>query len=735
MGWSLKATLCNCDRVETIGLMDMEPPTYCAKQPEEENNKTSQYQFFVAKESHGEWKGYACWAWIHEKTIDGYFFGAFDTKEKVAATPVTQDECWKMANFLDCAGNKMISEGDISYFKAYAEGKGEWMQTKIFTMKQCEVRTITLSKDCPTCPVVSAFGPLTNDSSLSFVVHHQVSIVWKPPRIFEEKPCNLKQVHTGNGRVAAIDEQSIRLTDTSGQLDYIFQRQAVEICNQTMHKLMNIESGFIRLENDYFQSWTTLRNAVTKTCLTRDLLSLEPCTQSEDQRFTIDGKGILHAALKLSCFTVVEAILSDRKLNLPAQGDACNLTAQPPPIRYDYKAKTLSDGTWCIDIRKEGTANRKTIARCSNATSQKWITTNIPVRQPSHHIEEEEDKEALLLQHHQFLEDLNVERENQLEKEVKEIYCNSMVTRKHLTMLLASSNGLAAARVNKFPQCHRLKQNGDNLIVQKCKPENVTIGAIQTTCGSEPVFVNRTVGMDGFSIHPFEPCFHKGNVIPIAGKSYSWNGTEWEEVQPTFHLGAMRLVHKFKEVVDIESKYLAHHHQAFNSREIEQINILNDLASQVQRTNAESLSSIIMHRQSQSNFWDLSSWATSLKTTFKTVIIIAIVAVIGVAWHCCRKNRTVPKMWGIISKPETGNAVRRSAARHFRNNRSKEWESSLQQTPDDREGWDPEMYQAVFGPNPVRDPLPEWLVERVRRMVPPPDWPEVQPAGHNKQEH
>jgi hypothetical protein len=55
--------------------------------------------------------------------------------------------------------------------------------------------------------------------------------------------------------------------------------------------------------------------------------------------------------------------------------------------------------------------------------------------------------------------------------------------------------------------CHRLKPLGDNFLVKKCEAINITIGAKQTAWGFEPYYQNKTIGRDGFSLHPFSEGF------------------------------------------------------------------------------------------------------------------------------------------------------------------------------------------------------------------------------------
>ena len=69
------------------------------------------------------------------------------------------------------------------------------------------------------------------------------------------------------------------------------------------------------------------------------------------------------------------------------------------------------------------------------------------------------------------------------------------VTRKMLPFRLTNANNL--------PLCHRLKPNGNNLIVQKCELKAIEVTARLKKCGYEPEYQNYTIGKDGYSFHPF----------------------------------------------------------------------------------------------------------------------------------------------------------------------------------------------------------------------------------------
>jgi hypothetical protein len=68
-----------------------------------------------------------------------------------------------------------------------------------------------------------------------------------------------------------------------------------------------------------------------------------------------------------------------------------------------------------------------------------------------------------------------VDRDNQLENEIKAVYCGNLQLRRFTPLMLAESNKLIAAMENNLPVCHRIKLNDKHLIVQKCKSLNITV--------------------------------------------------------------------------------------------------------------------------------------------------------------------------------------------------------------------------------------------------------------------
>ena len=206
---------------------------------------------------------------------------------------------------------------------------------------------------------------------------------------------------------------------------------------------------------------------------------------------------------------------------------------------------------------------------------------------------------------------------NALLQEIKEIYCGNLQLRKYTTQLLAENNGLLAALANNLPLCSRLKPNGVHLIVQQCKEMNVTIRGQKTKCGYEPQFDIYTIGRDGYSLHPFQECFWKDQIINLNGQSYSWNSTfeNYTLVYPTYHLATINLQEKFPDIDDNELEYQFMQHKAYETSEFEQQNVLNELITRIHEENGASVSELMLNKHAESRFWSLSNWTTSLKTS------------------------------------------------------------------------------------------------------------------------
>ena len=616
VGSALDIMACNCSQAEIVGLMDIQQPSYCDERLMQQKPVPTKYAFFITEEPHSTWKGNLCMTWLKEKNITRFFFGGFDTTTALNIQKVSVRECREIIETHDCSGNKMEQIGpDLYAYKAEPIGEGTWMQQKEYIIRNCVEQQITLKKDCLACPITSPYGILTNSSTDTSAMTHDATIVWSPMNYTEDEKCKVKKIHDGNGIKTKLADNTFKLIDETNQLEFHFQNETFSICNHQFHKLLNIDNAYIEIEDKNNRSKTHLYNPHIDACLKFNGLILEKC--QIQKKFAVSTNLVIQPEEKKdACFT-----FHSKQLNYEPECKTKN-TPSSPLIWNPYTSQ-ITDGHFCLQAEKDLTVS---VANCTQNENQQW-----QLGAPQHETENtDEENQPLLAQHHQFIEDKAVARDNKLEEEIKAVYCGNLQLRRFTTLMLAESNGLLAAIANNLPVCHRLKPNGKHLIVQKCGQVNLTISAAQTKCGFEPVYQNYTIGRDGYSLHPFQECFWKDGVTNLNGLSYTWNteNNAWIQLTPTFHLSTLKLTAKFKELDDNEYKYTLRHHKAFESNEFEQLNVLNELVTRIHEVNADSLSSLVVNSRSESRFWNISSWTITLKSIFLTLMGTLLLSVI-----------------------------------------------------------------------------------------------------------
>ena len=625
---ALNITVCDCKHADIIGLMDIQQPAYCDAKFIKQKPVIEKYEFYITEEPHTTWKGHLCMTWLKERKVTSYLFGAFDTVDSMNIQTISVNECKNLIETHDCDGNRMeeTSQNVFSY-KASPKTKGSWMQTLTDSIKNCVVQEIVLKKDCLNCSITSPFGTLTNDSSASSVITHDATIVWDLPTVSEDEKCSLKLVHEGTGIAMQMENDSFKFIDDANQLEYHYMNETTKICTHTFHKLLTIDNAYIQFPDKINKTWSNLYNSHTHQCFNWKNIQQSTCsTSDETQRFMLLPQDlVIHPAeqkIEEKCFFFGTSVINIA---------TCERIEEEKLV-YNPETKQISDGTRCLVAGQSMTIYPE---KCNDSAEQKWF-----LDAPHHKsTNTEEEDQPLLAQHHQFVDDEAVERDNVLEREIKQVYCGNLQVRRYATLLLAESNGLLAAMANNLPMCHRLKPNGKHLIVQRCAAQNITVAARETKCGYEPVYDTYTVGRDGYSLHPFQECFWKDGIVNLNGKSYLWNKMEqkWIIQTPTYHLSTIKLTQTFKEIEDNEYQYSYKHHIAYQDREFEQLNVINELVTRIREENADSLSSLVLNGKAESRFWTISGWSKTLKTIFlATAGIIAALVATYVITACCK---------------------------------------------------------------------------------------------------
>ena len=230
--------------------------------------------------------------------------------------------------------------------------------------------------------------------------------------------------------------------------------------------------------------------------------------------------------------------------------------------------------------------------------------------------------------HNQYKQEILIENENKLAAEIRQVYCQVSALERNQAIIMAQGNGLLAAAALSLPTCTRLQGFGQTVLLEQCAEQQINITAIETNCGYQPYFLynhlNYTVGMDGWSIHPFSNCFWQSHLININGKPYKWihnNGDgDWVEQKPNLHSTNLELIAEFDELPLNDFDFTLSAHPAHETIDLEQLNVLNDLMGRIQETNSNSFSAVVQSEVQTNNIQHVFTWVDTLKIMILSVI-------------------------------------------------------------------------------------------------------------------
>lgn len=417
--------------------------------------------------------------------------------------------------------------------------------------------------------------------------------------------------------------------------------------NSTTH--MERCNGDANQQFEYATDYT-VRNTRTKECLTQKpisvnetILTMEPCSDKssrwghEATNQYIEVQSLLcltndHYIVKLKkCrgassqqwrFTKsigrYDTLLLDSKQIriLHKQG---NITNALPPVRESLYIPTPTPSQVIESIVEEPIMSLPT-------------NTPSPTTHPIANLSDEVKKIIHSL-HAEFKAGLEIIHENKLAAEVREVYCEVSRIKRHLAIGIAQTNGFLAASILKMGQCARIQGSGELLSLQQCKKIRVDIRAIETQCGFQPFHtykgVNYTIGIDGWSLHPYQECFWSFGFVNLNGKTYSWEPNnvslgEWIEQIPTIHMNQLKLIAGFKEIVLNDYDFSLRAHPAHQSNELEQLNVLTELIGRIQETRNNPLSKVVMSVRQENQMLDLFSWSKHIR-----IIVISVIGFIA----------------------------------------------------------------------------------------------------------
>ena len=253
--------------------------------------------------------------------------------------------------------------------------------------------------------------------------------------------------------------------------------------------------------------------------------------------------------------------------------------------------------------------------------------------------------------HEQFKQGLQVDHENKLAAESRQLYCEIAAIKKAQAISLSQTNGILAAATLDLPVCSRLKGLGQTILLQRCAQKIVNVSAIETECGFQPYFsynnMSYTIGIDGWSIHPFSECFWKSQYITLNGKTFKWkkinNTWDWVQQSTTIHYSNLELISEFKEVKLNDFNYELKAHPAHNLNDLENINVLTDLIGHIENSRSDTLSDVVISRQQNTNLAQMFDWSDKLKPIITVVFsLIFLLFLLKLISYYCRRSSSRP---------------------------------------------------------------------------------------------
>ncbi|XP_045027918.1 uncharacterized protein LOC123471081 [Daphnia magna] len=228
----------------------------------------------------------------------------------------------------------------------------------------------------------------------------------------------------------------------------------------------------------------------------------------------------------------------------------------------------------------------------------------------------------------QYKISIETEHENILAKEIRDVYCQLSTIKKTQAVILAQSNGILAASALGLPICTRLQGFGQAMTLHQCETNRIFISTKESKCGFQPFFTyedkNCTIGVDGWSIHPYSDSFWNTHLVNLNGFHHTWehNSTdgEWVKQKENIHMPNLDLITEFEELHLNDFDCSLKSHPAHETMEMDQLNILNDLVGLMQESNSESVSDIVMSEKQDNQIGTMFSWFDTLKILILSII-------------------------------------------------------------------------------------------------------------------
>jgi hypothetical protein len=203
------------------------------------------------------------------------------------------------------------------------------------------------------------------------------------------------------------------------------------------------------------------------------------------------------------------------------------------------------------------------------------------------------------------------------------------------------------------------------MLLQQCETKTVAILAVETQCGFQPFFTyasaNFTVGMDGWSIHPYSDCFWKTNYVNLNGNAFAWehNATGGDCIRQnlTVHTTHLDLIAEFEELQLSDFDFALKAHPELDVMEMEQLNILNDLVGRLHGIETKTLSDIVVTEEQNNSIGTMFSWFDTLKIMGICTIGFIIFRIVIRLFIACNIVPKLAKVCHPLRKPKNQHEI------------------------------------------------------------------------------
>jgi hypothetical protein len=659
-GFTMEITTCDCDNPVFIGVIDSDEPDLC-REPLEDDYVDVVYEVIEQVEPPLTNIGYLCRQWLRQKKITGYFFGGYDTVFQETPYETTPEECLRMASTKQCAGNSMVTQGRTASFNKPPEGEGVWMDIKVYTLFNCELEVFNVTQECFNCPIESPFGILSGDASSNKTSTRKghLTYVWEKPMAHPDH-CTYDIVRKGFGVLHNLrDSTSRTLKDTNQQLEFIIGDKPETICSYDgCYRSEGLPNTFIRYTVTEKPRTTTTTTTTTPTPVgapstVHGLLVFNKHSDKCLGTFKPPGPASIVRAedcdgARAEYFMYVKKkLISVSKPNLCVALDAENPSSRNVVLRkcvkgpssiedwsYNQTSGTLSIDNKCISIfansvhlntRPQSRPYAVGTLQCgelsSLVTDQRWELVEQKQGSPINILND--DSLVAEVSHHQYIEGKFIDLANQLNDEIRSVYCEAYRTKQFVALTLSQTSPMTAGMALGLPVCQRVLAKGQAMAIQQCKVVMQHVGVERTKCGYEPKWGEFTVGYDGFTKVKFQPCLWNG-FANLNGKAHEYVDGTWTHIPSSVKLATVGLAAHFDETVDNEAQYLKNLETSFRTKEIDQMNMVGELMALMQHEDINSISPIILHAQSVSQFGSFANWILGLKIAAAVAVVLFI---------------------------------------------------------------------------------------------------------------